>query len=458
MPELLRRSSRRIRSRLGAGLGVLALLALPLPALAASDILFVLDSSNSMWGQVDEVAKIETARGVLGGLVSQLPSDTRVGLLVYGHRDPEGCDDIELVAPLAPVGEGALETALAGVQPKGRTPIAGALARSADAFPPAEGRGRNVVLISDGVETCDGDPCGAARALAASGVDVRVHVVGFDLNEEERRELECISREGGGAYFPADGTAGFAQAVAKVVEVAQAPTPEPEPEPPQAEVVFEDEFEGAGLGAAWQVLSPDPDAYLVDGGELLRVATGPAGFGTSGATNLMLLDQPVPKGDFALRARLHAEYATGQEAFWLGLYEDDQNFVAARLFVILQRHWKRIGLDVRRRSGGEDSSFRLVARGIGCGHCSKTASFEDFVDMTDGPMTLSLVREGRKIFARLAIEGQVGEDGEPVVHETKPLSLLRISGTPAVAFEQRAETDGDTLLFVDRVEIVAGEE
>lgn len=86
---------------------ILSLLSLSLlmtvasPAQADSNMLIILDASNSMWGQVDKTAKIETARGVLGDLVADLPADLNVGLMAYGHGDKESCTDVAMLTPIA---------------------------------------------------------------------------------------------------------------------------------------------------------------------------------------------------------------------------------------------------------------------------------------------------------------------------------------------------------------------
>ena len=82
--------------------GALAL-AVSTTGAAAANMLFILDGSNSMWGQVDGVAKIETAKNVLGDLLADLPQDTKVGLMAYGHRAEGDCNDVETLAGIGAV-------------------------------------------------------------------------------------------------------------------------------------------------------------------------------------------------------------------------------------------------------------------------------------------------------------------------------------------------------------------
>jgi len=81
-----------------AGVAVLGLG--QIKAHAASNVLFILDGSGSMWAKVEGRAKIDVAKEVLGGLLSDLPSDTRVGLVAYGHTKKDDCKDVQVLAPL----------------------------------------------------------------------------------------------------------------------------------------------------------------------------------------------------------------------------------------------------------------------------------------------------------------------------------------------------------------------
>lgn len=129
-------------------------LAVSKPGLAETNILFILDGSNSMWGQVAGVAKIKTAQDVLTDLMVNLPKDTKVGLMVYGHRSSESCDDIELLSSIGADQPAELVNKIRSIRPTGKAPIANALLGSRTAFSTLDGQNNHVVLISDGIETC----------------------------------------------------------------------------------------------------------------------------------------------------------------------------------------------------------------------------------------------------------------------------------------------------------------
>ena len=151
-----------------------------------TNILFILDSSGSMWAQIEGKAKVDT-----------LPPDADMGLLTFGHRKKGDCKDIELVAPIGAKKPEEIKAIANALQPKGNTPLSAALMQAADAFKGVNGA-KMIVLITDGGEECEADPCAVARKLALSGLVVRVNVIGFAPTDAEREQLQCIAKEGTG--------------------------------------------------------------------------------------------------------------------------------------------------------------------------------------------------------------------------------------------------------------------
>ena len=122
-----------------------------------------------------------------------------------------------------------------GLSPKGKTPLTEAVRQAAAALKYTEDKA-TVILITDGLETCNADPCAVARELEASGVDFTAHVVGFGLSPEEGRQVACIAEETGGQYFQASDAEGLSEALTETVaEVAE---PAPPPEPPVEEAAL----------------------------------------------------------------------------------------------------------------------------------------------------------------------------------------------------------------------------
>lgn len=201
---------------------------LPRIGSAATNVLFILDNSGSMLERVDGAPKIVAAKRVLADTLRDLPREAKVGLMTYGHRRRHDCDDIELLAPIGEQQRAAITQKVNRLQPKGETPIAGALDRAAGAFANFKGDHNMVVLVTDGAEECHGDPCAAAQRLAAQGLDVQVNVVGFNLAARERDAVECVAREGHGHYYDARDQASLVLALSEVrqeVQQAQATPP-----------------------------------------------------------------------------------------------------------------------------------------------------------------------------------------------------------------------------------------
>lgn len=207
------------------------LLAAPLAAEGKSII--VLDASGSMWGQIDGRAKLEIAREALGQVLSGIPAETEIGLMAYGHREKGSCADIELVVPPAAGTAQAITDAANAMKFLGKTPLTEAVRQAAAELKSTEAKA-TVILITDGIETCEADPCALGAELEASGVDFTAHVVGFGLTAEEGATVACLAENTGGKYIEAKDAGALVEALKTTVVVAEPepePVPEPEPEP-----------------------------------------------------------------------------------------------------------------------------------------------------------------------------------------------------------------------------------
>ncbi|MDA8019897.1 MAG: VWA domain-containing protein [Thermoanaerobaculia bacterium] len=195
---------------------VFGLLIPSLVAADARDLVLVLDASGSMWGRMGGSEKIVIARQVLGDLIADLP-DGDVALVAYGHRREGDCADIETLVPLSTLDRSGLKTVIDGIQPRGKTPLTASTQVAIDVVKERSSPA-TVILVSDGVETCGGDPCATVRAAREAGVDFVLHVVGFGIKEGDVAPLECAAQAGGGLYFPADDAGALADALQRAVE------------------------------------------------------------------------------------------------------------------------------------------------------------------------------------------------------------------------------------------------
>ncbi|MCP5065587.1 MAG: VWA domain-containing protein [bacterium] len=420
---------------------------------SAGKVILVLDASGSMWGQIDGRTKIEIARDAVAALVGDWKPDIHLGLMVYGHRRKGDCQDIETVLPVGPIDLAAFTARVNDIHPKGKTPLSAAVRMAAEQLEYVEERA-SVILLSDGLETCEMDPCKLASELKSKGVDFKVHVIGFDIAQEEQAQLECLAKNTGGIFLRADNATGLHDAlvtVEKVVEEeieAPPPPPPPPPAPPVAKPTapfFRDDFDGMELGAHWEVLNPDDEGYIVESGELLLVSTVPENLGT-GITNLIRLTTPLPKGDWVATMKMALDYQTGRENAFLGLHEDKQNFMTfsvravsyyeairgARLFFVGDKLAK-----------GKAAKFENVIWGGAGGVPFRS-------DQPPNPVLIRITKTGRTYTPAVRFEGVA----EPTWVEHEKFTSLRQNGGLAFGLHQYADSGGgETSMTVDWVEI-----
>ncbi len=165
------------------------------------DTIIILDVSNSMWGQIDGVAKILIAREVVGDLVTDLQEDIDFGLVAYGHRTKADCGDIETIVPVGELEPAGFKQAVNSLTPQGRTPLTAAVRLAAEQLSYTT-RSARIVLVSDGVESCDGNPAALAAELGENALDLTVHVIGFDVSGiDDQTGLEALAKLNGGLYL-----------------------------------------------------------------------------------------------------------------------------------------------------------------------------------------------------------------------------------------------------------------
>ena len=192
------------------------------PALSLNDraVEIVVDASKSMWGQIDGQSKMEIAKTTLEEVSYWLPEDLDLALRAYGNTsssDKNNCADSSLLVPFGERNREYVRHAIAGLRPTGQTPIAYALNQAAGDFGSLQSD-RTLVLVSDGIESCGGDPVTAAYALRQQGIVV--HLIGFGLGnaaDEDAASLQAVANASGGRYVTAGSAEELKAALAETV-------------------------------------------------------------------------------------------------------------------------------------------------------------------------------------------------------------------------------------------------
>lgn len=184
-------------------------------------ILFILDASNSMNARWGTQTRIEAAKELLAKTVDDLKDvpNLEIGLRVYGHQSPitatyQDCNDTKLEVPFGENNFDRVKSRVKSIQAKGTTPIARSLEAAAGDFP--DNKTRNVIiLITDGLEACDNDPCVIAKKLKDKGVNVTPFVIGLGMDLSYLEKFRCI-----GNYEDAETRESFEKVLQNVVQKA----------------------------------------------------------------------------------------------------------------------------------------------------------------------------------------------------------------------------------------------
>lgn len=200
------------------------LLLLILPRAYGQDltrILFILDASNSMNAKWGDQTRIEAAKELLAKAVDSLrgSANLEIGLRVYGHQSPitatyQDCNDTKLEVPFGKDNYDRVKARVRSIMAKGTTPIARSLEAAAGDFPDMNAR-NIIILITDGLEACDNDPCVIATKLHEKGVKITPFVIGLGLDLSYLEQFRCI-----GSYSEAETKDAFRSVLSSVINKA----------------------------------------------------------------------------------------------------------------------------------------------------------------------------------------------------------------------------------------------
>lgn len=192
---------------------------------------YILDASNSMNEPLPSgEIKIDVAKRVICNLIDNIAAEAEgnvnVGLRVYGAGfDPSGtkekaCQDSVLEIPIKGIQADLIKQTVRNIEAKGFTPIAYSLELASKDFPEGEETNNVMILVSDGKESCGGDPAGVIKKLKEQGFKVVVHCIGFAVDEDARKQLESIAKISGGLYYSAANADQLSEYMKKVTERA----------------------------------------------------------------------------------------------------------------------------------------------------------------------------------------------------------------------------------------------
>ena len=190
-------------------------------------VLVVLDASGSMEDKIKGETKIHIAKRVLEDVITKADQNINIGLRVYGASNPTNnqyidCSDSKLLVLPGTNNRRAIISEIYKVLPRGFTPITYSLSQAVQDLIPYKGE-KSIILISDGLETCGGDPCQLAQSLLNSGVNLKIDVVGFGVRDDwaAQEQLMCIALNTSGRYYSAENdsdlTKGLSESINKSV-------------------------------------------------------------------------------------------------------------------------------------------------------------------------------------------------------------------------------------------------
>lgn len=173
----------------------------------------LLDASGSMAGRIRDGVKMDLAKEAIENFVSDMPENAKISLRVYGHKgsnrkqdQKESCASTEVVYPHGPYVKDKFGKALNSFEPTGWTPLAAAMEEARQDLKPYAGEdAENIIyVVSDGIETCGGDPVKAAKSLHNSDIQAVVNIIGFDVDDAGQQALKKVAEAGGGEYKTAN--------------------------------------------------------------------------------------------------------------------------------------------------------------------------------------------------------------------------------------------------------------
>ncbi|TGL62803.1 vWA domain-containing protein [Leptospira sarikeiensis] len=161
--------------------------------------LFILDASGSMNEYLGIYQKVHLAKKYVRHFVDKLSEETEVGFIAYGNRLP-GCQSSRLYQPLEKGNRPQFQNKLFGLTPSGATPLAESI-RIAGDYIQRRKNATDLILVTDGIESCYGNPEKELQVLQQKGIRFKMHVFGLGLKPDERQIMQTLAKAGNGKYY-----------------------------------------------------------------------------------------------------------------------------------------------------------------------------------------------------------------------------------------------------------------
>src|SRR5262245_59767957 len=196
---------------------------------AVAPTIILLDGSLSMWSRVGGQSKVGIVRSTLTQAFTDYENRIAFGLVAFGHRGGGACTEAELLAKPGEFSAKSPGKLLfgAGFKPKATKPVAAALVEAAKQTPAT---GVDVVVITDGPDTCKANVCATVKSLKQAAPGLRIHVIGFDPKAKQTvKALSCVAKTTGGQFLTAASANDLRQDLNAVLDAASKAAPQPGP-------------------------------------------------------------------------------------------------------------------------------------------------------------------------------------------------------------------------------------
>jgi hypothetical protein len=183
------------------------------------NLIFILDASGSMASEIEGKPKIEIVREIFINLAKNFYPESKVGLIVYGHRYKGDCNDAEELIPADRFDRQAFTDKIQNIKAIGMSALSLSLQKAAETVRNTKEK-NTLILLADGRDACNTDACALVRELKAEGLGFILHVIGFDVSGDAEKSLACVAGAGGGTYFSAKNAGELQTALKKAVELS----------------------------------------------------------------------------------------------------------------------------------------------------------------------------------------------------------------------------------------------